>query len=68
MDFLSVVQAMWPCVQDKWPELSGAVLQVVGGATVLYRLFSNGKTGMSEGTPYIGKLISMLGTLGLNKK
>jgi hypothetical protein len=63
MDMYTAFQFLYQCAQEKYPELFGGALQVIGGATLGYRLLSSVKlSGVG------GKLIGMLGSVALNKK
>ena len=68
MDMLTVAQMLWSCAQDKYPEIGGAVLQVIGGATILFRALGSAKIGATSSTGFgIGKLLGWLSRLAMNK-
>jgi hypothetical protein len=68
---ISVFQIAWQCVSEHYPQLAAGVTQVIGGATILYRLlgsqFLNGASGPAAGS-LLDKLTGLLGSLALNKK
>ena len=68
MDMLTVAQLLWSCAQDKYPEIGGAVLQVIGGATVLFRVLGSTKIGATASTGFgVGKLLGWLGKIAMNR-
>jgi len=68
MDMLTVGQLLWSCLQDRYPEIGGATLQVIGGATVLFRALGSAKIGATSSTGFgIGTLLGWLGKIALNK-
>ena len=68
MDMLTVAQMLWSCAQDKYPEIGGALLQVIGGATVLFRVLGSQKVGTTPSTGFgMGKLLGWLGKIAMNK-
>ena len=68
MDMLTVAQMLWSCAQDKYPEIGGALLQVIGGATVLFRVLGSQKVGTTSSTGFgMGKLLGWLGKIAMNK-
>ena len=67
MDLLTVGQALWGCVSEKYPQFGGAILQVIGGATVLFRLLGSQKIGATSTTGFgVGSLLSLLQKVALN--
>ena len=65
---MSVIQAAWACVQQNYPQFSGAILQVIGGATVLFRLMGSSKLTGGGGTGgWFQHIVGFLGKIALNK-
>ena len=68
MDMLVIGQFVWNCLSDRYPEVGGAALQVIGGATVLFRALGSAKIGATPGTGFgVGKLLGILSKLAMNK-
>lgn len=68
MDFLSVVQVLWGCVREHYPQITGAVLQVIGGATVLFRVLGSQKVGATPTSGLgMGPLLRFLERVALNR-
>ena len=68
MDMLMVGQLLWSCLQDRYPEIGGAILQVIGGSTVLFRVLGSAKVGATSSTGFgVGSLLGWLGKIALNK-
>lgn len=68
MDLLSVAQVLFGCVKEHYPQITGAILQVIGGATVLFRLLGSQKVGVTPTSGLgMGNLLSALQKLALNK-
>ena len=67
MEAYQVAQFLWTCLSAKYPEIGGAVLQVIGGGTVLFRLLGSTRLGISTETPILGKLLSVFKAVALNK-
>ena len=63
-------QVALSCVYEHYPEISAAALQVIGGATVLYRLLGSKKVaGEAEASgSWLGKGLKFLAGMALNKK
>lgn len=73
MNLYDIYLSLAPCVgqvlAEKYPQLGAAVLEVIGGASALYRLIAVLKGEQAAGSPGIlGKIMGILGTLGLNPK
>lgn len=62
------VQAIWPCIQQNYPDLVNGLLQVVGGASVIYKVAQMyaPSTTTPGGSPLSG-LVSLIGKIGLSK-
>lgn len=68
MDIMVLGQFLWSCLSERYPEIGGAVLQVIGGATVLFRVLGSAKIGATPTTGFgIGKLLGWLSKLAMNK-
>lgn len=68
MDMMVIGQFLWSCLSERYPEVGGAALQVIGGATVLFRALGSAKIGATPLTGWgIGKLLGFLGKVALNK-
>ena len=68
MDMLMVGQLLWSCLQDRYPEIGGAILQVIGGSTVLFRVLGSTKIGATASTGFgVGKLLGWLGKIAMNR-
>jgi hypothetical protein len=68
MDMMVIGQFLWSCLSERWPEVGGAALQVIGGATVLFRALGSAKIGATSSTGFgMGKLLGWLGKIALNK-
>lgn len=68
MDLLTVVQVLWQCLQQHYPQITGAALQVIGGATILFRVLGSQKVGVTPTSSLgMGNLLTMLQKVALNK-
>lgn len=68
MDVLTVAQVLFGCVKDHYPQMTGAVLQVIGGATVLFRILGSQKVGATPTSGLgMGTVLSFLRRIALNK-
>ena len=68
MDLLSVAQVLFSCVKEHYPQITGAALQVIGGATVLFRILGSQKVGATPTSGLgMGSLLSFLQKIALNK-
>lgn len=71
MDLYTFASALWPCVQSTvaahYPEAVSGLLQIVGGASVLYAAV--GKKGEAAGAgSWLNKATGLLSTIALNRK
>lgn len=68
MDAYALIQVLWPCLRERYPEIAGAVLQVIGGATVLFRLLGSPRVGLTSESPFgLGRVLAFLARVALNK-
>lgn len=68
MDFLNVAQVIYGCVREHYPQITGAALQVIGGATVLFRILGSQKVGATPTSGLgMGSLLTLLQRVALNK-
>lgn len=68
MDLLTVGQVLWGCLRDHYPHITGATLQVIGGATILFRVLGSQKVGATPTSSLgMGSLLTVLGKIALNK-
>ena len=68
MDMITIGKVLWGCFSEHYPQITGAALQVVGGATVLFRLLGSQKVGATPTSGLgVGSLLSFLQKVALNK-
>jgi len=69
IDLVKFIQAIYPCVQQNYPQLLSGIAQLIGGASMLYKLFqmyAPSTTAAGSTSPLSG-LISLIGKIGLSK-
>jgi hypothetical protein len=61
----------WDCFKSHYPELAGAALQVIGGASVLAKLMNSTSAGSAASAPgstgFLSKIMGLFNGLALNK-
>jgi len=68
MDIVVVAQSLLACISERYPQFGGAILQAIGGATILFRVLGSAKIGATPTTGFgVGKLLGLLGKAALNK-
>jgi hypothetical protein len=69
VDIYNFAKAMYPCVQQNYPQLLSGITQVIGGASVVYALFQKfaPSTTAPGSTGALSGLVSLFGKIGLSK-
>ena len=62
---LKILSSLWACLSERFPDLARSVLEVVGGATLVYRLLARYAV---KGQPTDDVVLKVLGKIALNKK
>lgn len=62
---LKILSSLWTCLSQQAPDLARSVLEVVGGATLVYRLLARYA---QKGQPTDDVVLKVLGKIALNRK
>jgi hypothetical protein len=67
LDIVKFIQAIYPCIQQNYPQLFSGLTQIVGGASLLMAAFRSSNLGSAVAPGgVLGGLLGMLNKVALN--